>query len=319
MKNLLLGLFAAAAIAASVLAWRQYTELVELRGSVLAGNDRDELQARISELQRQNQDLQAAFDQAASLPPAASDPEPPPVAPSDVVRPEERGDRGDRRAAFREMMANPEVQGLISSAERAGVEIRYAALFRSLNLSPDQAERLKALLVDRQNSRRDVIAALEQQGLNPRSDPEAFRKMVADAEAAVDTSLRSVLGESGYQQLTQYERTQPQRNLVGTLQQHLSSSDAPLSHAQSEQLVQILASNAPAQDGRQSHRVFTSPGTTGLNGVVGAGSARITSEALTQAATVLNETQLKALKLLQQQQRNARQLQQLMRGSRPKG
>lgn len=324
MKNLLLALFAAAAIAASVLAWRQYTELVELRGATLAGDDRAALQARITELQKQNQDLQAALDQAAATPiPATADPEAAYTAAPQNNReePGERGGRGDRRAAFREVMANPEVQGLISSAERAGIEMRYAALFRALNLTPDQSERLKALLVDRQNSRRDVVAALEQQGLSPRSDPEAFRKMVADAEAAVETNIRSVLGETGYQQLTQFERTQPQRNIVSTLQQHLSSTDAPLTYAQSEQLVQILAAAAPANEGRGGSwsRFMTTPGLSTFNGVVGPGSARITAEAVTQASTVLNPTQLKALKLFQQQQRNARQLQQLLRGGTPKG
>ena len=51
-------------------------------------------------------------------------------------------------AAVREMMARPEVQAMISQQQKAAIDARYAPLFKSLNLPPEQVDKLKALLAE---------------------------------------------------------------------------------------------------------------------------------------------------------------------------
>ena len=48
------------------------------------------------------------------------------------------------------MMSNPQLAKLITLQQKAMLDGTYAALFKSLNLSPDQLEQLKNLMVQRQ-------------------------------------------------------------------------------------------------------------------------------------------------------------------------
>lgn len=230
-------------------------------------------------------------------------------------------------------MAKPEVQALMRVQQTAAIDARYAALFHRLNLGTAQSDQLKSLLAERQTTLQDVLMAAREQGVNPRTDPEGFRKLIADAQGEVDVGIKSLLGDAGFAQLQNYEQTLPQRNLVNDLQQRLSYTAAPLSATQADQLVQILADHSPQRGGNANPpppgRGFIGPELGGLvagalggpgmlnalgdMGARGGGTARVTEGAVTQAQTVLAPTQLSALQQIQQQQQSQQQLQQLLR------
>jgi hypothetical protein len=352
-KNLLLAFLVLTTVGGAVLSWWQYNELVELRAATLDRNEAADLRARIADLERQNRGLQDQLalgrggDDLDALLAEGS--------PAGERRDTARGDRprGDRErgrgpdgarqqmTALRELMAKPEVQAMLSQQQKAAVENRYGALFKNLNLSPEQTEKLKTLLADRANTRRDIEEAARAQGINPRENPEAFRKLFTDAQNELNASIKATIGDSGFAQLQNYEQTLPQRNVVDNLQQRLSATSLPLTPAQAEQLVQILATNAPprttstttagASDvrgpgdfgpgggpGGFGSRGFGGPGGPGgpdlgrmLGG--GGGGATITAAAVAQAQTVLAPPQVEALQKLQQQQQAQQQLQQLVR------
>jgi hypothetical protein len=88
----------------------------------------------------------------------------------------------------------------------------------------------------------DMIAAARDQGINLRANPEA-RKLVTDTQNQLNASIKATIGDDGFAKLSTYERTTPQRTVVGDLEQRLSYTSAPLTATQSEQLVQILAAN----------------------------------------------------------------------------
>ena len=71
--------------------------------------------------------------------------------------------------------------------------------------------------------------------------------MLTNAQNEISSSIKSVIGETGFAQLQTYEQTLPQRTVANELQQRLSYSNTPLTPAQTEQLVQILATNQPAR------------------------------------------------------------------------
>ena len=334
------------------LAWRQYQELVELRAAALNQNERADLQKRIWDLEKLNRQLSDRLVASQSRPASGGPDGPGALGAEDDGR--RRGDRGPeggrggnpgaQQAALRELMAKPEVQAMIDLQRKLGIEQRYAALFKNLNLSPEQSEKLKRLLVDRQTTIQDVAAAAREQGITPRNDPESFRKLVADAQDQVTQGIRGVIGDAGVAQLQNYEQTLPQRNLVNDLQQRLSYSNTPLSSTQAEQLVQILASNAPARPANPGGGDGMGPGgpgalflgrggdvgaladafigglgggaiTAALDGARGGGTAPITPAAVNQAQAVLAQPQMTALQQMQQQQQAQQQLQQLVRGT----
>jgi hypothetical protein len=351
-KTLLILLLALTTLGGAALAWRQYQELIDLRAAAMDPNERANLQKQLADLEKANRALQ---DQLAAIRTSGDENSDELMAGNASERPggDQRG-RGPRDnngrgrggfqqqfAAVRELMAKPEVQAMIAVQQKAVIESRYGALIKNLNLAPDQSDQLKTLLAERMTSRQDVLAAARDQGIDPRTDPAAFNKMVTAAQDEVNNNIKALLGDSGYSQLQNYDQTLPQRNIVNELQARLANSNAPLSSSQSEQLVQILAANAPQRQqatatvaqagGDQPQGGRGGPGggggfgglgrggdligltMAGGNAVVGPNAAPITPTAVAQAQPILTPQQTAALQQLQQQQQTAQQLQQLVR------
>ncbi len=267
-KTYLLALLALTTIGGAVLSWQQYAELVELRAGAMNKDERADLQKRVWELEKLNKEQR---DRLAAARPRAEDPDATLAAANGDSPPEPR-DRGPGRGgrdnnpmqqmnALRDLMAKPEVQALMSVQQKAAVEARYAALFKNLNLPPDQLEKLKTVLAERTNTMQDVMAAARDQGIDPRRDPSAFQKLMEVARTDINNSIKSVIGESGFTQFENYEQTMPQRNVVNQLQQRLSYSDTPLTSTQADQLVKILAANTPAPTPRTTNPNNPAPDT----------------------------------------------------------
>jgi hypothetical protein len=334
-KTYLIVLLALTTIGGAVLSWQQYTELNELRTAALSRTERADLQKRVWDLEKQNKQLTARDSTRADEFPGSGD----------SADRRERGGPGrgpggnplQQFAALRDVLAKPEVQALLTIQQKAAVEARYAALFKSLNLTPEQAERLKSILADRATTMQDAASIARDQGIDPRRDPEGYKALMESTRADINNSIKSVIGENGFAQFESYENTLPQRNVVNQLQWRLSYTDTPLSSTQAEQLVQILATNTPPPTPRPGDNNGNPPppppgGRGGVDpGVLGAllgggaapgggggllslndrtanASAPITTGALNQSQTVLSASQLTALQQLQQQQQNQQQL-----------
>lgn len=297
-------------IASTVVAWRQYRELVALRAAALDGGARADWSARVRELEHRNGELQSQLLAARTASPEPASAPAPAERPDERARGIARGERGGRGpAALREMLDNPHVQALRAVQQRAALDQRYAGLFQKLDLPPEKLEQFKTLLADRQATAMDVLAAARDQGIDPRRNPEEFQKLLAAAQADLEGQMQSLIGDAGFAHYQSYEQTAAQRSVVSQLERRLSYSDAPLTPAQAEQLVQILAASSPSAPSAASAR-----GVTGAraDGPGRGASAPISAAALTQAQSVLNPTQLAALQELQQQQQAQQQLQQLV-------
>lgn len=219
---------------------------------------------------------------------------------------------GDFRRRGAAMLEDPEVQRLMAVQRKSALDSRYAALFRSLNLTPDQLDKFKNLLVEKGNAILDVMSAAREQGLNRRSDRDAFNKLVADAQADVDASIRSTLGESAFNQYREYEQTLPQRAIANQLEQRLSYTSTPLTPDQSTQLVRILAAANPNQPGRnETMAVVANLGGVNLPG--GAGRVTVTDAVINQSLGVLAGPQIDALRQIQQEQQAQAELNAAMR------
>jgi hypothetical protein len=201
------------------------------------------------------------------------------------------------------------VQRLLATQQRGALDARYAALFKSLNLSPAQLEQFKNLLVEKRTAVADVMAAARSQGLTGRDNRDELRALVQNAQNEVDNSIRATIGDAAYQQYQSFEQTQSQRTVVSQLQQRLSYTDAPLTDAQTEQLVQVLATTTD-QKNPNAGGVRTPAGRIGLGG---SGGAQITDAAVAQSATVLSTAQQQALQQLQAEQQAQAQLAKLLR------
>ncbi len=210
-------------------------------------------------------------------------------------------------ADFMGMMDTPEAQQWMALRSRGMLDSRYAALFKNLNLPPDQLKKFQDLLLDKQSTMRDVIAAMRSQGLTPsRENGDQIRALVQNANEEIDSQIQSTLGAAAFAQYKDYESTQPQRATVERVQQRLSYSSQPLTDQQATQLVSLLAQNTPAAAGNGNgggggawRQLFNAGG---------GATAPITDQALQQASTILAPAQLTALQDMQKEQQAQVQL-----------
>jgi hypothetical protein len=293
IKTVLMLLLAAVAATSSVLAWREYLELVPLRAAALGPKERADLQKVAWDAQKRANLLEEQLKRRTGAADAA-DPD------------RQRSALGDMTSQIFSRMDDPEIRRLMGIQQKAALSRRYAAFFRTLNLPPAQLDQLKNLLLEKQNVQLDVLMAASQQGINPMQNPDEFKKMIADSQAEVDAKIQADLGDSQYAQFQSYQNTQAQRGVVNQLRSDLSFTDAPLSGAQADQLVQIMAQTAPA-------KAPANPGEDGPEGAGnGARSSLITDATINLSQSVLAPAQVDALKQIQQQQQATAQLQKLM-------
>lgn len=305
-KNYVIGFLALTTVAVTVLSWRQYQELIGLRAAALNPKERAEWQQRLWDAEKRRAELEKQLEGKALTGRDADSATSNPAEAFPVVPNAQVANRGSGRNRFAAMLEQPEVQRLMAVQQKAALDSRYAALFKRLALTPDQLEKLKNLLVEKSTAMADVMMAAREQGINPRQDREAFRQLVDGAQAEIDTAIRGTLGESGFAQYQDYERTLPQRSIVEQLEQRLSYSSTPLTSDQSNQVLAILASTQPAPNAASGAEINLGRGPLGP--FIGRGSTSITDQAVQQSAGVLAAPQIEALRQLQQEQQAQREL-----------
>ena len=315
-KNIVILLLVLTTAGGGAVAWQQYQELIKLRAAALNNDERADWQKRVWAAEKRRHELEDALATMQAKNSESKDE----GADGDQVataggdgqgQGRRRGPGPNMAANFMAMMEKPEIQKLMAQQQRGALDGHYAALFKSLNLSPEQLEKFKNLLVEKQTAIADVLAAARAQGLDPRTDPQEFRKLISETQGDIDANIKSTLGDAGYAQYQQYQQTLPQRNVVSQLEQSLSYTNTPLTSAQSDQLLQILANNSPAASPGANNRQAVVTG-FGIGGATGP-SARVTDTAIAQAQGLLAPAQLQALQQIQQTQQAQAQLALAMR------
>ncbi len=285
VKNYLIILLAAATVSSSLIAWNQSQRVAALM------EERQKTAATTAK--PKPAPVAASFTANSEAIPAKSPAEVESAASEETpATPPPR--RRNNRPNFGALMGNPEFAKAVSIQQRSALDVRYAALFKQLNLSPAELEKFKDLLVERQTARMDVLTAARENGLNPRENRDEIRKLTEEAQAEVDANIKAALGDARFDQYQNYEATQPQRNLVGQLDQRLSYTSTPLNSTQSEFLVNALATSTP---GAVDQAPGGGPGNWG-----GGGRVLVTDEVIQKAQSVLTPDQVSALKQLQSEQ-----------------
>jgi hypothetical protein len=311
VKNILIAVLALSTVAVGALAWQQYRELLQLRAQV-ADADIPTLKKQLADARKTIKSLEDRLLAMRGRRGGGGDNE----GEGDNAAANDQG-RGGRFGAFARMAGNPEFQKLVAIQMKGRIVQTYAALFKALNLSPEQLNQFEGLLADKQQALMDVMQAAREQGINPRSDPDGFKSLVNTAISQSDATIQQALGDAAFQQYQQYQQTLPERNTVNSLQQSLSYTQTPLTDDESNQLIGLLQQTQPQRAGNGT--AGTTNGGDGGPGIMalinGGGTAKVTDDSLSQAAGILSAPQLSALQQIQQQQQAQQQMQQMMRAA----
>ncbi|MBC2605811.1 hypothetical protein [Pelagicoccus albus] len=163
---------------------------------------------------------------------------PPPDSPEDGMSREER-----RRARMEQMLTafeDPQIRMDMIERQMNRVDERYAAFFKTLDLSPEALETLRTLMaesgvVDWEMRMRGFSAETEEDRDRISMERDLQKDVLADEIAAL-------IGEESAAALAEYTASLPYRNEVDALASSLSFTESPLSSEQSEALVSSIAS-----------------------------------------------------------------------------
>jgi hypothetical protein len=312
-KNILLVVLALATVAVAALSWHQYRELINLRAQ-LADGDNATLKKQLADARKTIKLLEDRLLAMRGRRGGGGDV----AGDGDGENGAQNGPRrGGRFGAFANMAANPEFQKLMAIQMKGRIDQTYGALFKSLNLSPEQLAQFQGLLADKQQAMMDVMQAARSQGITRASDPDGFNTLVNQAISQSDAAIQQALGDAGFQQYQQYQQSLPERNTVNSLQQALSYTQTPLTDDEANQMIGLLQQTQPQHAGNGT--AGTTNGGDGGPGIMalvnGGGTAKVTDDSLNMASSVLSAPQVAALQQIQQQQQAQQQMQQMMRAA----
>jgi hypothetical protein len=164
----------------------------------------------------------------------------------------------------------------------------------SLKLPPDQIDKLKDLLVERQMNVGDARQAAMAAGLTP-GTPE-FAQAMADAQQTNSQGVAAILGPGGENTLAEMQARVGMQNYVGNIAADFADAGAPLSSDQNSAVVQALMDNLYYQGKDTSNRPAN------YNAVDPSTNLSLhDNRILTSAAPSLTPEQLQVLTQVQQQ------------------
>ena len=246
-----LGLWLVGVAAAGGFWWNQRAERLEKEGEV--AKDRARQVALRQAWEKDEQRLARARTESekvrgtlAELEKAASSAKKPVQVPSikSAGRPETPKNFSE---SVRQAIANadrPESQVRWFASLRAATQRQYAPLFRGLNLDAPQREAFIANKAKLDESNSDLNAAAQAQGFDV-NDP-AIVKLRGELYSSYEKAQRELLGEAGYRELKEFERTSSARDRIGSLAGLAAVSGVALTPVQIDQLLRAFADASPA-------------------------------------------------------------------------
>lgn len=198
-----------------------------------------ELLKKIDIAQAQARDLQAAIDRSL---PETLDSE---SHPSTAVTRNSSDARQARSLAhdWLTSLADPELAGAVYAQQRDRANKQYAELLALLKLSPDRRDQLLQLLVEKKQVALEVASAALEQGKDIFNNPEALKDLISSERANIESQIKSLLGDDGYDNYKAFDLTMGQSNLIARMQKSLKESGAPLTSDQLARLQQVISDN----------------------------------------------------------------------------
>ncbi len=194
------------------------------------------LETELTEAKRTIASLKRELERRAEQPPPAPlAAAPAPAAPAAAPAP-------TGRAGLREMMNAPGMREAMERQQALQIDIAYARLFDQLQLSPQEREHFKKLLVERQKTQTELSLKLMDDKLTS-AQRQAIGEQIDQQRTAFDDTIRQFLNhDDDWQSFQHWEKTLPERTQYEMLGKGLfASSPEPLSAQQEQQLIDLMA------------------------------------------------------------------------------
>jgi len=237
-KNIVIGVLVVTAVALAVVVGLQSQQIEILKAR----------QQRTIEIEEAAKSAQLARESAPApveeVPAAAVETKPvEPVAVAAPVPPlPSGGGTNNPMSALAEMMKNPQMKEMMHAQQKVAIDGMYGSLSKYLNLSTNEMDSLKELLLQRQ-------MALMDSGMSMMGGSEADRKQAAEDAKTLktdyDKKIQDLLGTQDYPVFQDYEKTAADRMSVQMFKGSLPA-DATLTDEQEESLIAAMSEERKA-------------------------------------------------------------------------
>lgn len=207
---------------------------------------------------------------------------------------------------FAKMLKNPGMKDMIRAQQKGQLDMTYGPLFKYLQLSDQDLEKFKSLLLDRQMALVDSSMDMMSGAATPEEKKAAGEK-IKELTAAYDAQVKELLGDENYATYKGFEDTQAERMQVTMFKGSLAAVDQ-LSDEQEDGLIRAMhdtRSNfkytVPGMDGKQPSADTSQLTQEGIAKML-EDSARLQEQYVAEAAKILTPSQLEQFKSSQKQQ-----------------
>ena len=143
-------------------------------------------------------------------------------------------------AAMADMMKDPAMKEMVKAQMTTQVEVMFRDLFDLLGLDADKQDKLTKMLVDRSAAGMDL--GMSMMGGNKLSDEDRKSKTeeMTTATAASDKAIKELLGDADYGKFESYEKSQPERMQLKTLNSQLKDKGIALTEEAESKLMDTM-------------------------------------------------------------------------------
>jgi hypothetical protein len=142
------------------------------------------------------------------------------------------------------LFKDPEMREMIKQQQKAFmgpmIDKNYAALFKQLNLTPEQTAQVKELLEQKMLVAADMGMSMLDGSADASARKELAQKIKEETDARND-DLKALLGEDNYKSLETYEKSLPDRMSIGQFTDQNAGSALALDGAQEQQLIDAMS------------------------------------------------------------------------------
>lgn len=139
---------------------------------------------------------------------------------------------------------NARFQVLRMNARRASLFATYEPFYRAHQMSPEMIRRFEESYIKHEQDKEDLAATQRLQ--HYASDNPAIAQLQKDSDATFRSAVTEIVGDKGYQDLRQYNRTSDPRQFVSGIVGNATVHGIAFTPEQADQLVATLAANSPA-------------------------------------------------------------------------
>jgi hypothetical protein len=136
------------------------------------------------------------------------------------------------------MMKDPAMREMMREQQKAAIGMMYSGLFKDLNLSPDEKEKLKALLTDSQMRALEGSQALF--GNDDKAAAAEAEKQVAETKKQTDAEIKALLGDERFAQYQDYQKNMGERMQLDQFKSRLTGDNLAMRDDQAVQMLQIM-------------------------------------------------------------------------------